>query len=127
MDIEETPGSRLKEFRKAERLSQKHLADLLGYDQRKVSRLERNESEISANILNTLNDAYSINSDWLLKGTGQMYGNVEPGKSEQQAEIDLLRAENQSLKKENFNLQATIDAQKLALDLARKAFDKLEQ
>ena len=125
--IENSPGSRLKEFRKAERLSQKHLADLLGYDQRKISRLERDESEISANILNTLNDAYSINADWLLKGNGKMYGEKAPSENEVQAEIDLLRAENKSLKEKIQLQQETIDAQKLALNLARKAFDKLEE
>ena len=120
MELEQTPGSRLKDFRKKERLSQKHLADLLGYDQRKVSRLERDESEFSANILNTLNESYSINADWLLYGKGQMYAVEQPSEGEMQAEIEKLKAELASAKKENEYLQQTVDAQKMALEFARR-------
>ena len=110
----------LKRFRKKERLSQKHLADLLGYDQRKVSRLERDESEFNANILNTLNESYSINADWLLYGKGQMYAVEQPSEGEMQAEIEKLKAELASAKKENEYLQQTVDAQKMALEFARR-------
>lgn len=120
---ESSPGSRLKEFRKAERLSQKHLADLLGYDQRKISRLERDESEISANILNTLFEAYSINADWILKGDGQMYGKQEPSDDAKNAEIEKLKADLCASQKEVKYLQQIVDAQKIALEVVRKELE----
>ena len=62
-----------------------------------------------------------------LKSFVKMYGEKAPSENEVQAEIDLLRAENKSLKEKIQLQQETIDAQKLALNLARKAFDKLEE
>ena len=49
-----------------------------------------------------------------------MYAVEQPSEGEMQAEIEKLKAELASAKKENEYLQQTVDAQKMALEFARR-------
>ena len=127
MELEQTPGERLREFRKVNRLSQKHLSDLIGYDQRKVSRLEKGESKLDTTILKTLKESYAVNAEWLLYGEGPMFDTDEPlPLGAKDAEIERLKAEINSLTKENARMDDQIGTLKQALNIATVALDALK-
>ena len=59
-------GQRLKELRKAKKLTQKELADLLEMTDRNYQRLEYGKINVSATILVFLADFFHVTTDYLL-------------------------------------------------------------
>jgi transcriptional regulator with XRE-family HTH domain len=71
--IDEGVAFRLKEFRKLLGLSQKELAQAIGFSQRAVSHWEKAESDIPTVALRRLKDKLGLNIDWLLTGEGEPF------------------------------------------------------
>ena len=59
-------GQRLKELRKAKKLTQKELADLLKMTDRNYQRLEYGKINVSATVLGFLADFFHVTTDYLL-------------------------------------------------------------
>ncbi len=59
-------GQRLKELRKAKKLTQKELADLLKMTDRNYQRLEYGKINVSATVLVFLADFFHVTTDYLL-------------------------------------------------------------
>ena len=59
-------GQRLKELRKAKKLTQKELADLLKMTDRNYQRLEYGKINVSASVLVFLADFFHVTTDYLL-------------------------------------------------------------
>lgn len=59
-------GQRLKELRKAKKLTQKELADLLKMTDRNYQRLEYGKINVSATVLVFLADFFHVTTDCLL-------------------------------------------------------------
>jgi transcriptional regulator with XRE-family HTH domain len=59
-------GQRLKELRKAKKLTQKELADLLEMTDRNYQRLEYGKINVSATVLVFLADFFHVTTDYLL-------------------------------------------------------------
>jgi len=66
-------GERLKQFRQKLGLTQKELAEKLGFKWYKIKDMESNKQKITYEIAKDLEKLFSINPDWLLTGEGEMY------------------------------------------------------
>jgi len=69
--IDEGVAYRLKLFRNLLGLSQKKLAESIGFSQRAVSHWEKAESDIPTVALKKLKVQLGLNIDWLLTGEGK--------------------------------------------------------
>ena len=63
------PGEKIKEFRKNKGLTQKELAESLGYSQDFLSAIEIGKVEPSREFLKKLNEIFGISSDYILYGS----------------------------------------------------------
>jgi phage repressor protein C with HTH and peptisase S24 domain len=68
-----TIGGRLKSIRKALGLNQEQLATSLGFGQSYISSIERDEKDLSRDIISKLIEVHNIDSNWLLTGKGSMF------------------------------------------------------
>ena len=66
-------GQRLKWIRTTLGLSQRALAQKVGYAQRTVSSWEKGEREIPIPVLYALKDLFRVNINWLLTGEGEPF------------------------------------------------------
>jgi len=66
-------GKRLMLLRKTLDINQSDLAMVMGCTQANVSVYEKDYSSMSAKYLTSLRNAYDVNLDWLLLGTGKMF------------------------------------------------------
>ena len=66
-------GERLKQIRQNLGLTQKELAEKLGFKWYKIKDMESNKQKITYEIAKDLEKLFSINPDWLLTGEGEMY------------------------------------------------------
>lgn len=69
-------GSRLKEARKARKLTQAEVANIIGIDFTTISKYENDRSEPDNDTLQKLSSLYSVSTDWLIKGHEAGSGNV---------------------------------------------------
>lgn len=66
-------GIRLGAFRKAKKISQQEMAEILGCSQPNLSKIEKGITGISSVIRNNVLDHFpELNPNWLLRGTGDM-------------------------------------------------------
>ena len=79
---------RIKQRRRALRLSQEQLAELTGVNQPQISRWELGENDITGATLTALARALGTTSDWLLGLSDEVAGHVR-----QDTEIDPATAE----------------------------------
>jgi len=84
-------GKRLILLRKTLDINQSDLAMVMGCTQANVSVYEKDGSAMSAKYLTSLRNAYSVNLDWLLLGTGKMFisSSSAPQPNEQQTEQQI--------------------------------------
>jgi transcriptional regulator with XRE-family HTH domain len=61
-----TPGSRLQEFMRSNKLNQKTLALKSGIGQASISRMINNEQPITLNLIKTLYELYNLNPVFLI-------------------------------------------------------------
>ena len=71
-------GNRIKEVRKSQSLTQQEFAKALGISAGYVSEIEQGNKMPGSEVLISLKMAYSINSDWLLTGEGEMRKGERP-------------------------------------------------
>ena len=70
---------RLKLFREMLGLSQKELAEKIGFSQRAISHWEKGESDIPTMALINLKAKLGLNIDWLLTGEGEPFITSQKG------------------------------------------------
>lgn len=70
MKIDTTQGTRLKELREDLGLTQKEIADQLGYNQSYYSQIERGDKGMTSKLTTKLFVLFGVSSDWLLNGIG---------------------------------------------------------
>lgn len=66
-------NERIKEVRKAKKLSQEKFADNLNLSQNHLSSLENGKRAITDRIVNDICKTYNVNKSWLLTGEGEMF------------------------------------------------------
>ncbi|CAN5128483.1 hypothetical protein BH09BAC1_BH09BAC1_19540 [soil metagenome] len=66
-------GERLKEFRKALKMNQKALAEVLQIEQALISMVENSKTELAYWHIRKLREVYNLNGDWLEYGEGDMF------------------------------------------------------
>ena len=119
---ETTVGWRLSTFRRGQGLTQLELAEKLGIEQRKVSRLEKNQGKFDHVTVKKLRTEFGLNSDWLLYGTGNPGTIAESnGKNDETAQT----SEIERLKEKIKDQEKIIAAQEAALEIARTAINSL--
>lgn len=66
-------SERIKQIRKAEKLSQIKFGEKLGVSRDVINNLENSRVDPKPLFINHLCISFNINKDWLLNGTGNMY------------------------------------------------------
>jgi len=90
-------GKRLILLRKTLDINQSDLAMVMGCTQANVSVYEKDSSAMSAKYLASLRNAYNVNLDWLLLGTGKMFISSSTSQQtteqpeEQQTELPIIK------------------------------------
>lgn len=70
-------NDRIKELRKALDLSQEKFGSGLGVTKSAVSRIELGAYKITDTMLKLICTEYSVNEEWLLHGTGEMFAETD--------------------------------------------------
>ena len=94
MDI----GERLKEARKSFNISQDNLADKIGVSRGVITNIEHGKTEPTQLVLNAICNALSINKEWLLNGTGEMYALSKEDDELMKAIAEISLSDNEKLK-----------------------------
>jgi len=68
-----TVNSRLKEFRKAIKLTQQQISSTLGISQPAYAKIERGQNNLTVENLAIITDRYDLNASWLISGKGKMF------------------------------------------------------
>lgn len=77
------PGKRLRELRKARKLTQPQVAEVTGVPQSTLSELERGESQFpSSPVLSKLAAFYEVEPDWIVTGKGPKHMVASRGEKE---------------------------------------------
>ncbi|EIJ41846.1 putative transcriptional regulator [Beggiatoa alba B18LD] len=92
-----TSNERIKLFRNSLNLSQQKFADSLNISRGYLNDIERGRQEPSFNFIKCLNEVYNVNLNWLLKGHGEMYEEIQTPKKTQ-AIIEMIESLNDSQK-----------------------------
>lgn len=66
-------GARIKQIIDSLVLSQKEVAEQLGFSQPFISQIISGKSEATHRFLKKLSSSYSVNVDWVISGRGQMF------------------------------------------------------
>lgn len=82
-----TQGERVKEIRKALKLTLEKFGERLGVGKTAISKIEKGENNLSALMFKTICHEYHVNSEYLEYGTGEMFISVP------QTSIDELCAQ----------------------------------
>ncbi len=86
--MSDSPGSRVREFRKSLPMSQRAFAASLGFSGGLVGQIEANLAAPSAGFVRALSSVYRVSADWVLHGTGEMLLSEIPGFAGRQGRID---------------------------------------
>ena len=70
--------TRIKQLRKALRLSQSEFANRINISQGYFSRIEVNLSRVSDGVVNDICAVFGVNEEWLRKGIGEMFPDQAP-------------------------------------------------
>ena len=69
-------NSRLKDIRKALRLTQKEFAARLGITDSGISRLEKGQNQLTDQLIRAICREYKVNYEYLKNGVGEMFSDV---------------------------------------------------
>lgn len=94
-------GDRIKNIRLNLSISQSDMADILGTNQKTLSRYENNLTSPPVEILEKITEEYNFNLHWLITGEGEMF----IGSGNRQAHADLER--KPEISEEDNDIQAT--------------------
>ncbi len=70
-----TTGSRIREIRKENKLTQEQFGEKIGIKDSAVSMLEKNERRLTSSVIKNIVAQFCINDMWLMDGTGEKYNN----------------------------------------------------
>lgn len=70
-------GDRMKQIRKAHKLSQEQFAEMLGINHAHVSKIEKGKGSPSELLLRQIESTLLVSKEWLLNGEGEMMINPE--------------------------------------------------
>lgn len=121
-------SERIKEIRKAEKLTQTKFGEKLSVSRDVISSFESGRVEPKPIFLNYLCEVFNINKDWLLTGEGEMYKRLS---SEEEFALligNVVASDNPRLKK-LINVLSQIDNEEdleLILNLCKRLADKKE-
>lgn len=92
-------GERIKQIRKANKLTQEAFGASIGVTKAMVSHIENNHANFSKSALKTICNLYSINEEWLRTGSGEM--EIKKTRNEEIAQFinDVMEQENDNIKK----------------------------
>lgn len=66
-------NERIKQVRKAKKLSQKEFAENINLSQNHISNIEKGVRPITDRIISDVCKVYNVNKNWLLSGEGEMF------------------------------------------------------
>lgn len=121
-------SERIKEIRKAEKLTQTKFGDKLSVSRDVISSFESGRVEPKPIFLNYLCEIFNINKDWLLTGEGEMYKQLS-AEEEFAFLIDHIAASDNPKLKNLINILSQIDNEQdldLILNLCKRLSDKKE-
>ncbi|MBC5624971.1 helix-turn-helix transcriptional regulator [Clostridium sp. NSJ-49] len=121
-------SERIKEIRKAEKLTQTKFGDKLSVSRDVISSFESGRVEPKPIFLNYLCEIFNINKDWLLTGEGEMYKQLS-AEEEFAFLIGHIAASDNPKLKNLINILSQIDNEQdldLILNLCKRLSDKKE-
>ena len=66
-------GHRLKDLRAAQNLTAQQLADMMGVSRPHITQVENGRRGLSVDVVQALEEATGVNTNWLLLGKGDMF------------------------------------------------------
>lgn len=121
-------SERIKEIRKAEKLTQTKFGDKLSVSRDVISSFESGRVEPKPIFLNYLCEIFNINKDWLLTGEGEMYKQLSAEEEFAFLIVHIAASDNPKLK-DLINILSQIDNEQdldLILNLCKRLSDKKE-
>ena len=86
-------NERIKEVRKAKKISQKDFAKNINLSQNHISSIEKGVRAATDRIINDICKVYNVNKDWLLTGQGKMFRDpLEPFLIEDEEIKDFIKS-----------------------------------
>lgn len=79
-------GDNIKKLREHLNLTQKEFGSKIGRSHQAIQKYESNETPVKQAMLILISQAYNVNPDWLLNGTGEMF----LGENKQQEVSDII-------------------------------------
>lgn len=79
-------GDNIKKLREHLNLTQKEFGSKIGRSHQAIQKYESNDTPVKQAMLILISQAYNVNPDWLLNGTGEMF----LGENKQQALSDII-------------------------------------
>lgn len=87
-------ADRLKEIRKYLHYTVKEIADVLGIKERTYGSYERNENNVSIELVTSLCKNLNINANWFCTGEGKMFNPIQRDKDElREMFADIIESE----------------------------------
>ena len=121
-------GHRIRQIRQSLDMSQTEFAELLGVDQRRISRMEIGVGKLETDHIKFFEDKYSVSQKWILNGIGPMHTD---GRSEvivanpPYAQSSMEAEENKYLKKRISDLEKQIESQNIVIDRLTSTLEKI--
>lgn len=121
-------GQRIRQVRQSLDMSQTEFAELLGIDQRRVSRMEIGAGRLDQDHITLFENKYQVSQKWILNGIGPMHTD---GRSEvivanpPYAQSSKEGEENRYLKKRIADLEKQLELQEKIIDTLRSTLEKI--
>ena len=121
-------GNRIRQIRQSLDMSQTEFAELLGIDQRRVSRMEIGAGRIEPDHVTFFETKYNVSQKWILNGIGPMHtdGRAEVIVSNPPFSMSAKEnEENKYLKKRVADLEKQIERQESIIDRLTSTLEKI--
>ena len=106
---------RLKELRKAEKLTQREFADKLGIKRSTISNYDIGRSEPSKSVISLICRTFSVSETWLRTGEGSMYTEDREEKRVVAFMSDALSSEPKDFRKRFISTLAELNSDEWSL------------
>lgn len=106
---------RLKELRKAEKLTQREFADKLGIKRSTISNYDIGRSEPSKSVISLICRTFSVSETWLRTGEGSMYTEDREEKRVVAFMSDALSLESNDFRKQFISTLAELNSDEWSL------------
>ena len=121
-------GQRIRQIRQSLDMSQTEFAELLGIDQRRISRMEIGVGRLDPDHIKLFEKKYSVSQKWVLNGIGPMHtdGRAEVIVANPPfAQSSMEAEENKYLKKRIADLEKQIENQNIIIDRLTSTLEKI--